>query len=201
MLINVLSIAINLLGVVLAFFFFWRRLKEDYIPDQIFTLAFWVLFTFLASLALALLFVHTLAFWLPLVTSLTVLIYLSKRSGMHFFEVLEAGILSFLAWFFIFSLSLLIANRSSQVFSLIGINLISLTLFFLVDAHYQKITWYRSGRAGFTGMFVVGLYFLVRSGVALLSPNMLIFMTEYDVFISGIISFTAFLTIFNLAKA
>src|SRR3990167_3098959 len=93
MLINVLSIAINLFGVVLAFFFFWRRLKEDYIPDQIFTLAF----------------------WLPLVTSLTVLIYLSKRSGMHFFEVLEAGILSFLAWFFIFSLSLLIANRSSQV--------------------------------------------------------------------------------------
>jgi hypothetical protein len=76
----------------------------------------------------------------------------------------------------------------------------SLLVYFLVHRQYKSFIWYRSGKRGFSGLFITGLFFLIRSVVSLIKPELTIMVTTYDIFISGLISFVSFLNIFILGK-
>ena len=78
--------------------------------------------------------------------------------------------------------------------------ILSLLLFHLVKRRYKSFLWYRSGRKGLSGLFAIGVFFLVRSIVSITKPEMTFLLDEYDIMISGLISFLSFLNIFILAK-
>ena len=191
---------LNIFGIIIGLFLFWRRLKEDYIENQIFSVAFLSIFIFIAFYFISRVFFQKWIFWLPLIGSYGVLILLGKKLGMRIFEVADAAVIAYLGWFSVNSVIFLIQLKNIQSLILVITNLVFLFAFFLIDSQYKRIPWYRSGRTGFTGMFILGLFFLIRAAVALLAPDMLIFLLEYDIFISGVISFISFLMIFNLAR-
>jgi hypothetical protein len=197
---GIFLIILNLIGALLALFFFWRKLKDDYIGNQIFSIWFLALIDFIFFYFLAKLFFPKLIFWAPFLTSFALLLLTSKKNGMRTYESLEAAVISYLTWFLFFSVGLLYSLRNLQALVLALTNLVAVVGFFVTDAHYKKITWYKSGRTGFTGLFIMGLFFLARAAIGLAAPDMLIFLLEYDVFISGVISFISFLMIFNLAR-
>jgi hypothetical protein len=193
-------ILLNFIGILLGLFLFWRRLKEDYIENQIFSVAFLTILGFVFAYLVSRMFFLKWIFWLPFLLSMGVLLVSGKKFGMRIFEVVDAAVIAYLSWFLFEGILYLIFLKNIQSLILTIINLILFLGFFLIDTQYKKIPWYRSGRTGFTGMFIMGLFFLIRAGVALVAPDMLIFLLEYDVFISGVVSFISFLMIFNLAK-
>jgi hypothetical protein len=92
--------------------------------------------------------------------------------------------------------------EKSNPASFIGFIVIILliVLFYFLDAHYKKFTWYKSGRVGFTGLTTLGLLLLLRAAVAPIVPDMLSFSGKYEAIISGILAFVSFLLVFNLAR-
>ena|SRR4030042_2396007 len=193
-------ILLNFIGIVVGLFLFWRRLKEDYIENQIFSVAALTILGFVITYVISRMFFPKWIFWLPFITSFGILLASGKKFGMRIFELADAGVIAYLSWFLFNAIIFLISLKNIQSLILTITNLILCLGFFLIDREYKKIPWYKSGRTGFTGMFIMGIFFLIRAAVALLAPDMLIFLLEYDIFISGVISFISFLMIFNLAK-
>lgn len=188
------------LGILFFLFTFWRRLKEDYIGNQIFSLAFISILGFIAGYALSLFFLPEWRFWLSLIMGILALTLSASKFGMSFFEVIEAWVLSALTWFFLVNIYLLIldTNLASILNTVFLLILIVLYLYF--DSHYKKFSWYASGKSGFSGMFILGVFFLLRSVVAIFAPGMVFFFVVYDPFISSIVAFMSFLTIINLSR-
>jgi hypothetical protein len=77
---------------------------------------------------------------------------------------------------------------------------VAILIYYVVEHSYKSFIWYASGKKGFSGLFTLGVFFLVRSLVFFINPDLLILLNKYDIFISGLISFTSFLNIFILAK-
>lgn len=122
------------------------------------------------------------------------------RYHLKVFESLEAAVISLLPWLGLIFLSDSI--KASELSSLIGSLVIFslIILFFLFDKHYKKFSWYKSGRIGFSGLTISGLFFLVRTAVAASFPFVLSFGGMHDVYLSGIVAFASFLAVFNLAE-
>ncbi len=105
-----------------------------------------------------------------------------------------------LPWLGIIFLWNFIVNR--DVATGIGVLIISVLLFayLLLNMHYKTFSWYRSGRVGFSGLTILGTFFLIRAAIAIFFPNMLSFTGIFDAIISGLISFAAFIAVFNLSR-
>jgi len=191
----------NFPGVLLFLFFFWRRLKEDYASNQIFATAFFMLLGMTIGYFFS---IRLLPFWwfwtegVGVATGLFLGIYSFK---FRFHESLEAAGVSFLPWI---SLMFLVdSTQNSRLPSLIAF-LVCLALigaFFILDVHYKKFTWYRSGRVGFAGISTVGLFFLLRAAYGAFAPHVVSFSGKFDAITSGVIAFVFFLVIYNLAKS
>ena len=119
----------------------------------------------------------------------------------RFHETLEAVAVSVLPWFAIYFLR--DATVSASAVSLFGflIALALLGLFYILDIHYKKLTWYRSGRVGFAGLAVGGIFFLIRAAVAAFFPFVLTFAGRVEAILSGVVAFAFFLLIYNLSKS
>src|SRR5260221_653025 len=206
--INILiSLPIGILGFL---FLFWRRLKEDYPGDQIFTFGFIVaaciLVGFFSGLAIynirhTIFFSsHGLWFWLAFLFGGIGFVTSFLKLKLRFFETLEATGLGFLFLYFVISLvgSIQTVDLKLLLFSLIDGSLI--LFFFFIDTRYKRFSWYKSGKVGFAGLMVLGSFFLARAIVALLDPSMLSFVGKFDAIISSVVSFLFFITLYNLSE-
>jgi hypothetical protein len=175
-------------------------LREDYTRNQIFTTGFYSLFAMGCGNILADNFLPGWWFWLGFIGGFLGLSLGIWRFRLRFFETLEAYVISGLSLLFIISLAKVFEKYSleSLLFS-VGILLFALVFLFF-DKHYKRFTWYKSGRVGFSGLTVLGLFFLVRSAVAMTNISMLSFAGEMEVVISGIVSFISFITVYNLSE-
>jgi hypothetical protein len=119
---------------------------------------------------------------------------------MKFFETLDACIPGFLFWalFVFLSDSIAFSNLSSLIAS--GIVLLIIVLFFFLDSRYKRFVWYRSGRIGFSGFSVLGIFFILRAVFAAAFIDVLSFVGTLDVIISAVVAFFSFLIVFNLAR-
>ena len=190
----------NVLGVLVFLFIFWKRLKEDYIGNQIFGSAFIVLAILTIVKLITTYFLAAWWFWLSMLAVSAALLLAIKRYRLRVFETLEAQVISLLPWLSLLFLADSIIN--SNTYSLVGFILITLLiiLFFIFDKHYKKFTWYESGRVGFSGLTILGLFFLIRALVALKFDNVLSFSGKNEVYLSAVLAFSSFLVLFNLSR-
>lgn len=191
----------NILGILVFLFLLWKRLKEDYSYEKIFNLAFMILL----GLSLGFLISKKVLpefwfFWemIGIGTGFTLGVIKFK---LKFFETFEATVISLLPILTFFFLSDSIKNSSLSSFLAFWLNLICVFVFFLVDTYYRSFSWYKSGRVGFSGVFVAGLFFLIRALISLFFPNVISLSGVFEIYISGTLAFILFLLLFNLSRS
>lgn len=199
---STLEIGLSALGFFLFLFVFWRRLKEDYASRSIFTLGFYLVLGFVLGIACLKLYppFQPFWFWLGLSGAMGGLFLGFYRFKMRFFELWEAFTLGFLYW--VTWVLLLDSILKSDLASLLGFVVVGSLIFFFyfLETKYKKFTWYKSGRLGFTGLFSLGTFFLIRSLVAIFRISVLSLNGKVDSLISALAAFTLFLTLFNLGR-
>jgi hypothetical protein len=176
------------------------RLREDYTQNQIFTTGFWVLVGIGCGNILADNFFSDWWFLAGLVGGVLGLLAGIRRFRLRFFETLEAFVISGLFLFLSVALAELISDYSLSSLSLTSGVIFFIAAFLFLDAHYKKFTWYKSGRVGFSGLTILGLFFLTRSIVAMSDLSVLSFVGDFEVVISGILSFASFMAVYNLSE-
>lgn len=180
-------------------FVFWRELKEDYIPSQIFSTALTIGFFLLLSYLLSAYFFKQYRFWLLTISIILGYVIGSKRTGLKYYEGYDNMILGVLVSLVASSFILIKYFSIAWVLFYASV-ILSLGIFILIRRNYKAFIWYKSGKRGFSGLFTVGVFFLLRSIISFAKPDFTLALTEYDMFISGLISFASFLNIFILAN-
>lgn len=195
-----MKIILTIIAVLTFLFVVWKKLKEDYVEAQIFSTGFFVLLGFLFGKLLADSFSPGFWFWLSFFGGLIGAILGIIRFNLRVYETLEAlvlGCLTILTILFLYDFFL----RMDLFSGLSSIVTFGLIIFYqILDSHYKRFTWYKSGRVGFSGLTVVGVFFLIRVIVALSGIDVLSFVGKNDAILSGIFAFISFLSIFNLAR-
>lgn len=195
-----ISILFNILGIFLYLFLFWKKLREDYPANQIFSTG---LFSLLGLAIFLFIFNKYLHPWWMYGGVLGMIVGLSLgiiKNKLRFYETYEAFVVSILPMLSFTFLIDSVGARSLFSFGYFIFIVILMGLAYFFDRHYKKFTWYRSGRIGFTGLTISGLFFLIRAIFASFFPFMISFTGKYEVIVSGIFAFTFFLLVFNLAR-
>lgn len=196
----VVKIFFNLLGILIFAFLFWRKEKEDYLPNQIFTTFFLILLGVSLFLLISKFFLPGAWFWLSMLGFMAGFFLSALKLGLRIYETLEAALASVLPWLSFSYLSDSITSTSW--FSLIGFG-ITLGTFFLylsLNTRYKNFSWYKSGRIGFAGLTSIGIYFLIRGLIAIFFPFVLSFVGDFEPILSGIAAFAFFSMVFNLSR-
>jgi len=194
------KIIFNLLGILVFLFIFWKRLKEDYPSSQIFTTGFYIIIGIFLAMTISAKMLKPWWFWLSFSTAISGLVLAVLKFKLKFFETFEAGVIATLPWLGLAFLSDSIQKSNLVSFVSFVVTTLLIVLFYFLDAHYKRFSWYKSGRVGFTGLTTLGLFFLLRAAVAPVIPNVLSFSGKYEAVISGILAFISFLLVFNLAR-
>jgi len=195
-----MRIVFTTLGVFLYLYFFWKKLKDDYIQNQIFTTAFYSLSGIcLFSLSSAYYF-PGYEFWFGVIGSFLGFLIGVLKYKLRFFEAFEAFVIANLGVDFLYNSFGLIEKFSIRSSVSTGTAFILIIAFFVIDKHYKKFTWYKSGKVGFTGLSVAGLYFVLRSVIDIIFPSVLSFAGRWQAVIFAALSFTVFILLYNLSQ-
>ncbi|MCX6706261.1 MAG: hypothetical protein NTV24_04140 [Candidatus Woesebacteria bacterium] len=191
---------VNLVGVILFLFLFWKRLKEDYSSNIIFGLSFFVLLgVFLGYLTSRYFFPHWF-FWFEAFGAFLGFAIGIIKFNTRFFETYEALFISFLPWFTLFYLVELIKKPSLAIAVITLLNFSLILLFDFVSMRYKNFSWYKSGKIGLAGLLTSGVFFLLRAAIATLFTSVISFLGLSEIILSGVCAFTIFLLIYNLSK-
>ncbi len=194
------NIILNALGLLVFLFLFWKRLKDDYTSNQIFSTSFLILFAVIVSSLISTNFFVNQMFWLNFLAVSIGLTVGVLRYKLRIYESLEAAVISILPWIGLRFLSDSITNSALPLLIASGVILLLILLFFVFDRHYKRFSWYKSGRVGFAGLTILGIFFLIRAVVAAAFGDVLSFWNVYDTILSAAVAFFAFLTVYNLAQ-
>ncbi len=187
-------------GTILFIFIFWKKLKEDYSPEIIFTTALASLSGIFLFCLLAKKFLPGYWFWSGAFGGLIGLGFTSYKFHLRFYEVFEAMVISVLPLTAFVFLADSAASASILSFAYFVIVTALIGLFYVLDKRYKSFTWYRSGRIGFSGLSVAATFFLLRALFALFFPDVLSFVNKFEPIVSGIVTFVFFLLLFNLSR-
>lgn len=178
-------------------------MREDYISQSIFTASVLVVVGVVLGAVLAVglgqLFVESaifsrsgLWFWGAFLSLQVASFFSSRKLRLKYVELLESMDIGALLWLSIVVLPIFWPA------SAVGIVLFGLFYFF--ESKYRNISWYKSGRVGFSGFSVLTLFFLFRLVVALMAPDMIIFVGKVDVVLSAAAAFLFAFSVYNLAQ-
>ena len=188
------------LGFFIPAFIFWKKLKDDYLEENLFSSIFYIFTGISAGFLLSRLVLPEFWFWLTLIGSVSGLAVSLHRFKFNLYEILDGytfSQLSIILLIFFYDFLENMKLSSGGGFFLI---VLFFGLFLFLDKRYKSYTWYKSGKVGFTGLVVIGLFFLTRAGVAVTFPDMLSLVGRNDAIISGVVAFAAYLMLFNLSK-
>lgn len=193
-------ILVNGFGLLAFAFLVWKRLKEDYSGQQIFTSVIYLALGFFIFCFVAMRIIYPYWFWVGMVGLVLSGALGIWRFHLKTYELVEAVVIGFLVWLAIIFLTDSVIN--SSLFSFINFALlVGLSgFFYFLDNHYRTFAWYRSGKIGFAGLMSAGLFFLVRGIFAGLYPTVLSFANHFEVYFSAIASFIFFLLTYNLSR-
>jgi len=143
---------------------------------------------------------ENLWFWFAVVFYTISLFLVIYRFKMRFFETFEASAVGILLWFIVVFVSFSL-SRPTPLSLLSSLYLVFLPLLFLyLDKKYKNISWYKSGKVGFSGLFTLGIFFLTRSLVAIASFPVLSLSGRFDIVLSAAMSFLLFFAVYNLSQ-
>ncbi len=191
---------VNLAGALLFLFIFWKKLKEDYTSEIVFSSAFAIFIGVIVSSLLSYNFFREWFFWAQLLGGIVGLLVAISRFKMRGYEVFDAGVIASLPWQAIFFLNDSIRDTSFQSFWAFVFILVLMGIYNLIDANYKSFNWYKSGRIGLAGLSTLAILFLTRAAIATQIPSMISLVVKYDPYISGSFAFISFLLIFNLSR-
>jgi hypothetical protein len=201
----------SILGLTIFLFIYWRRLKEDYISDVLFTtgsliaigaLSGALFFDFLAARIQGIpnFNPHGMWFWGAVIGVSIFFIIVVSRFKMRFFELLETMGVSFLPWFSILLVIEAIKTTQIYVYFFVLLPVFTYLLFVFLETRYKKFTWYKSGRVGFSGLTALAIFFLLRAPIAIVLPDMVSFIGKVDAIASAVVAFLLFFTVYNLSE-
>jgi len=194
-----IEVIITFIGVFIFLFVFWKRLKEDYITNQVFSVATLVLIGIGIANIISRFYFNGWWFWMAFTGSFIGVIAGIIKYRLRFFEVVEAFVIALLPWLGLTFLALAF-NTEVKTVIFTGIIVLLIIIFGFLDSRYKTFTWYRSGRIGFSGLTVLGLFFLIRAAVAVFLPNMVSFVGREDSILSAVIAFLSFFGLFNISR-
>lgn len=194
------TILLNLAGIIFFLFLFWKKLKEDYDSESIFTFAVFMAVGIGITSAISQRILPQWWFWASCFGASLGFILGRLKFKFRFFESLEAATIGLLPWLSFIFLQDAISSTSLPSLLAFIVLLLIIVFYIFLDAHYKKFTWYKSGKVGFSGLTTLGVLFLIRTAVAAGFPSMLSFLGPIDSIISGVIAFTSFLLVFNLSR-
>lgn len=188
----------NLLGFLLFFFLFWKRLKEDYHYEKIFNLGFVVIFGLITGLIISRFIFQSYWYWISTISILVFYFIYISRQKIKFFESFEVLIISFLPWVSLFFLTDSVQKSSLSSFLLFWVTLIAIFIFFLVNSQYRKFTWYKSGRVGLAGLSACLFYYISRIIIFLIYPQSTSLVPLYEIYFSSTFTLVIFLLTYKL---
>lgn len=180
-----LWLSVNILGVLIFLFLFWKRMKEDYTSQIIFSSAVNILLGFGIGILAAKRFFPEYFFWGGVGGGLLGLLISVLRFRIRIFESLEALVIASLPMVVLMFMYHSAVNSSLVSFIAFIVCLLFLFAFYLLDAHYKEFSWYKSGKVGFSGLSTSFLFFTTRSLVAIFYPSVLSFVSKSEVYLSG----------------
>lgn len=194
-------IVLPITGMFIFLFIFWKRLKEDYLPNQIFSTFFYILFFTALSCFLSIKFLSNWWFWISFFGFILGLVISLFRFKLKFYETYEAAFLGLLILFSLYQLGDAVSNLNLISFFSFVVGMILIGLFQYVDMHYKNIGWYKSGKVGFTGLFMSAVFFLARAVASKFFPNILSFQPDYELYLSSVSSFFFLMLTYNLSRS
>jgi len=203
----IIGIPIGILGFL---FLIWRRLREDYTTDRIFSFSFTVggflILGFVVGIFLQSKIVPShifnpagMWFWFSFLFSLIGFGIGFYKFKLRFFETLESVGIAFLFWLFPLFLISSIKLVDIRLLLFCVFEIVLIILFYFLDSRYKSFSWYKSGRVGFAGLCVLVIFFLIRLVVALILPNMLSFIGKFDAICDVVVAFAFLITLLNLS--
>lgn len=194
------ALSVNILGVLVFLFVFWKKLKEDYESGLIFSLATTVLVGILVGFLISSKFFPNWFFWLEFFGAslgLTIFVTKFKLRVYEIFEGLVAGLIPWLSLTFLFDS---VANKSLTSFMAFLTCLMLVFIYYFLSLKYKLFSWYKSGRVGLSGLVTLWILVFTRFTVAIFLTNVLSFVGKAEVFISGFLTIVIAVLIFRLAK-
>lgn len=188
-------------GIFIFLFIFWKKLKEDYLSDNIFLTGVYALGGILLGSIISLKFLPEWWFWQIALLSLIGLMIGTYRFKLRIYEVFEAYFVGILPWLSLFFLTHSILNSNIYSFLAFSFLLLLLGFYYFLDTHYKNFSWYRSGRVGFSGLTVLAVFLIARAALAPISDLVLSLSGKSDSIVSGVLAFVVFLLIYNLSKS
>lgn len=195
-----MSFLISVLGILLFLFVFWKKLKDDYSSQIIFSSAGFILVGGVLGNLISNWVLAQWFFWMSLTGAFVGLGAAVLKYRQRFYETFEAAVISALPVVATFFLKDSVINSSLLSFGAFVAMLILGFVYYLLDANYREFSWYRSGKIGFSGLAIAGLFFLSRAGVAIFYPSVLSFVGKSEIYLSGSLAFLFFLMVFNLGR-
>lgn len=187
-------------GVLLYLFFFWKRLKDDYPQNHIFTTAFCGLILVSCGYSFSKYFIGQYVFWFSFLGAVFGYSISVLKYKMKIYEVLEAAVLALISLYaFILVAELIVTKDVLYLFSFVVMVLLVI-LFHLFDKVYKGLSWYKSGRIGFSGLMISGIFFTIYTLVAVTLSGVISFVGSNDALVSALLALLSFLLVFSLAR-
>jgi len=197
----IFKIALSLVGVLVFIFIMWKRLREDYGDTTVFTSSFYIIFGILAGVLFSLYFNHEWWFWSGLAGSFVGYAASIIKFKLRAFEVLEPNVLGIMVLLGLVFIYDYIERGDLPSAAGFFVLVLLFVLFAVLNRHYKNFSWYKSGRIGFSGLAILGLFFLIRAAVAVFSFNVISFVGKGpEVILSGVLAFGSFLLLFNISE-
>ncbi len=201
----------SFLGILVYLFLYWRKFHEDWDANEIFpgaiisalsTVAGGVIMILAAGKIPRSAVFEPLGLWFwgalsGFFISFWVMQTKNKMKGYEVLDISTPGLLMWYGFLFLANLSL-----TRNVLSLVGFFVIAglIGVYYYFNFYYKRFTWYKSGKVGFSGLAVAGLFFLFRSLTAIFVPEVFSIAGRMDGVISGALAFLLFFMVYNLAE-
>lgn len=193
-----------LAGSFLFLFIYWKRLREDYSSELIFSSAISFILAILAGLLLSLFLSGAISqssvfipsglwFWGCFLGFVFGYLVSVKKFKLRSVETFEGGAIAAAPW-------LLLAYLIAQAFLFFAVVLFLLLVFYVLEKKYKSFQWYKSGRKGFSGFATLAAYFVVRGVASILAPNTFSLIGKVDLLPSAISAFLLLFSLYNLSE-
>ena len=186
-----------LIGSIVFLFTLWKGLREDYKINSIFTFGFSVLFFVFAGLFLSSVINRGIWLWAAVLGMCFGLLLGVAKTGIRLLDAVESGVLSLLFLMECAMTGLFLSLYSPSTFAAGVFVLWLILLYYYLKTRYKSLSWYKSGKIGFSALSVLIVFFVTRIPVALFFPNMISFLGKIDALPSALV---ALIFIFGLVR-
>ncbi|EKD62916.1 MAG: hypothetical protein ACD_52C00020G0003 [uncultured bacterium] len=189
-----------LIGSIVFLFTLWKGLREDYKINSIFTFGFSVLFFVFAGLFLSSVINRGIWLWAAVLGMCFGLLLGVAKTGIRLLDAVESGVLSLLFLMECAMTGLFLSLYSPSTFAAGVFVLWLILLYYYLKTRYKSLSWYKSGKIGFSALSVLIVFFVTRIPVALFFPNMISFLGKIDVLPSFLVSLLLVVCLIRLSR-